>query len=727
MTCQHPAPSRISRRVALGVLALALPLTSAAATEQLDAALGKALFERQWVAAPASTDTADGLGPLFNERSCAACHRGGGGAVFPSDGAEPRGLVVRLTDGKGSAHPVLGRQLQTRAIAGYSAEGQTTWDKAQLRVTLADPSLTAQIEVRQAPSLRLMRAIERVDEAAIRRNADPDDADGDGISGRVHLLEDGRTVGRFGVKAAHATLDTQIADAFAFDLGLSSTYEPQPSGDCTPSQADCLRAASGASAKTDGQEISARMFALTSAYLRSLAPAGRTSDAPAVFATAGCSACHVPSLSGRGGQTVTLYSDLLLHDLGVRNAGAVADRDVSASEWRTAPLVDLAGRDGRRRYMHDGGAATLEDAIERHGGEAERAATAFATWTERIGMPCSIFSTRCDAVRIRFGAALLAVAAVATPVRAASPDDVYTSIVSDVIRPGFATLDEKAAEHAKAWEAMCSTGDAGSHSAVIASFHDTADAWAVVEIFRMGQPPRISAATASISGRKRKNAVARALADVLKSPPAKMDETWMKQQSAAIQGLPVLERLLFDDGKPKMRRSPGVQNVRWAWRSRTMPPHSPMISQQTGLHRPQHPRRQTARHSHRHRLRRGYHQGREVRVRDGAQGRTGETQGRRILALWRSLRTLAINMETYEKLAGIIDEALPEPGTMTYSAASTRQAIAGMHEPFAGLCKGQSPKRCQFPSRRHRQPGRQRQFRRRRRTWGHRGVQQFRW
>ncbi|MFT3672982.1 di-heme oxidoredictase family protein [Aestuariivirga sp.] len=367
--------------MALTLAALATG-TRAMAMDGLDAALGKALFDRQWVAAPASTDTADGLGPLFNARSCTACHQGGTGARFPAgkDGRAPDGLVVRLTDGNGAPHPVLGRQLQTHAIAGFAAEGRTTWQNGGVRVTLAEPSQAVRQEVRQAPGLRAMQMIEQVDEDAILRTADPDDANGDGISGRVRKVGDGKggtAAGRFGLKASHATLDTQIADAFAFDLGLSSLSEPRPSGDCTAAQAKCLRAPSGVSAATENQELSRQMIALTADYLRTLRPQRAAAPPPALFISTGCAACHAPALPARGGQTATLYSDLLLHDLGAQDGGVVKEADAETSEWRTAPLVDLAADGGRRRFMHDGAAATLEDAIARHGGEAESSATAF--------------------------------------------------------------------------------------------------------------------------------------------------------------------------------------------------------------------------------------------------------------------------------------------------------------------------------------------------------------
>ena len=363
--------------VAATVISLRMgPLVSPALGDDLDAALGKALFERQWVAAPASTDAADGLGPLFNAKSCAACHQGGGGARLEQvkNNQVLRGAVIRLTDGTGSPHPVLGRQLQDQALANQRPEGSLRWTGSEMTFTLGGKALDAVPEVRIAPSLRLTRGIAAADETAIAALADPHDSDGDGISGRMRLTGAG-VAGRFGLKAGHPTLERQIAEAFAFDLGLSSSYYPLPAGDCTPSQTTCTTAPHGESAALDGHELSGAMVRLVAEYLMSLRPRQRAAQpaAEALFRETGCAACHTPVLPDRRGKPVRIHSDLLLHDMGPENAGAVIEGDVAVTEWRTAPLVDLVTKDGTRRYMRDGRAATLEDAIMSHGGEAERA------------------------------------------------------------------------------------------------------------------------------------------------------------------------------------------------------------------------------------------------------------------------------------------------------------------------------------------------------------------
>ena len=98
---------------------------------------------------------------------------------------------------------------------------------------------------------------------------------------------------------------------------------------------------------------------------------------PLAFASAQCGLCHVPRMPATGGSTVSIFSDLLLHDMGEGLTGAAPDGNASASEWRTAPLIDLDPRGGKRRYLHDGRAASVEEAILWHGGEAKHARDLF--------------------------------------------------------------------------------------------------------------------------------------------------------------------------------------------------------------------------------------------------------------------------------------------------------------------------------------------------------------
>jgi CxxC motif-containing protein (DUF1111 family) len=229
--------------------------------------------------------------------------------------------------------------------------------------------------VRIAPALRGRALLDRIDAEAVLALADPDDRDGDGISGRARLiLADGRQqIGRYGWKAGATQLEDQIADAFAIDLGLSSERRPLPFGDCTEREPDCLGAPTGESENVDNHEVSAEMIRLVAAYVASLPPERRAAhdiDGARLFAEAGCAACHLPAVPSVDGGEIAAYTDLLLHDMGEDLDDGVGERGVASAEWRTAPLIGMAETNGRR-YLHDARAPTLDLAILAHGGEAE--------------------------------------------------------------------------------------------------------------------------------------------------------------------------------------------------------------------------------------------------------------------------------------------------------------------------------------------------------------------
>ena len=372
------------------MFALCLAAPAAAMAEELDAAVGKALFDRKWVQAPASTNAADGLGPLFNAQACATCHKNGNGARFSMiDGVlGVAGFVVRLGDAKGNADPVLGHQLQDHAIPGLVPEARITpylepagdgLTRMRAKVLFDDkpPSAGINQEFRVAPSLMGRGMIAQVAQSEIMKRADPDDKDRDGISGRVRIVmtPEGSRIGRFGLKATAPGLIDQTADAAMLDMGLSSPLRPSPYGDCTQGQPRCLANANGRSPDFDGEEISRAMVQMVADYVATFQPkpAPANEEGERLLADAGCTACHVPSLAAENGQALPVFSDLLLHDMGNDLAGAFPDDFATANEWRTAPLIDLAAQKGKRRFLHDGRAATLDEAIRWHGGEAVKA------------------------------------------------------------------------------------------------------------------------------------------------------------------------------------------------------------------------------------------------------------------------------------------------------------------------------------------------------------------
>lgn len=378
--------------IILAVFTLSIPTVSASA-KSLDFALGKALFDRIWTPAPASTDATDGLGPLFNARSCVSCHPAGGRGQFKESingDISGLGLIVRIGNSIGEGDPTYGIQLQTHGVQGLRAEG--------IRTRKEDGSLSAEnlafgpadagtkFGGRLATTLQGIGLLERVSETSIRAWADPDDTDNDGVSGRINSIMNSqgvKTIGRFGSKAGKASLYDQSAAALHTDLGLSNSVHREHFGDCTETQNKCRTAPNGASTRFENLEIGSEMMRLIVTYVSRLKPpkpAHKKVDGLTVFTETGCAACHRPSLPLSDGKTISAYTDLLLHDMGAELADGIGDGSASGSEWRTPPLWGLSKA---TRYLHDGRAKSVREAIEWHGGEAKRAKNAFTKLSEQ--------------------------------------------------------------------------------------------------------------------------------------------------------------------------------------------------------------------------------------------------------------------------------------------------------------------------------------------------------
>ena len=375
---------------------------------------GNAIFNRNWVTAPSSTEGIDGLGPTFNATACAACHFKDGRGQPPATPEDPAlSLLFRLSipgqDEYGGplGDPVYGGQLQPRSILGVPAEGQvaityTTRDGsyadgtpyslqephyALTNLAYGDPQPGLMMSPRVAPAMIGLGLLEAIPDSTLEALADPDDANGDGISGRVNHVWDTEhhevRVGRFGWKANQPSLRQQNAAAFLGDIGITSDLYPVTN--CTPAQSACFDAPSGGS-----PELTTDKFEFVTYYSRLLAvPARRDVSAPEVlhgrdlFRAAGCMGCHVgrmetgdvedmPELAH---QVIFPYSDLLLHDMGPDLADNRPDFEATGSEWRTPPLwgIGLVATVNRHtRFLHDGRARSLEETILWHGGEAER-------------------------------------------------------------------------------------------------------------------------------------------------------------------------------------------------------------------------------------------------------------------------------------------------------------------------------------------------------------------
>ncbi|ADH88688.1 protein of unknown function DUF1111 [Ancylobacter novellus DSM 506] len=371
-----------------------LPLAVATADDAgLDAAIGKALFERPWVPAPSSTRANDGLGPLFDARSCSACHHGGAGkgaTALDADGKpDGLGMVLSLFRADGGDDPVYGHRLETMTLPGVPVEGSFTvaTENGRRIPRIDEPGYGAldaatHVSLRTAPDLRGRGKLERVDDDAILALEDPDDRDGDGVRGRARRLqhaEGGSIIGRFGWKASHATLASQTSEAFALDLGLSTPLRMEPWGDCTQAQAACRDAPHGREAEGE-PEITGAIVERIVAYLRALKVPQAEADrrGAKLFAATGCAACHKPSLPMREGGSLSLYTDVLLHEMGEGLADPAGVPGAAAGEWRTAPLAGISTSLARGvGLLHDGRASSVVEAVRWHGGEASGARARF--------------------------------------------------------------------------------------------------------------------------------------------------------------------------------------------------------------------------------------------------------------------------------------------------------------------------------------------------------------
>ncbi|WP_340118484.1 di-heme oxidoredictase family protein [Pelagibius sp. 7325] len=411
--------------------AFSQPSANMSFERELDFKIGNGLFKRLWVSSPSSTTSADGLGPVFNARSCQRCHLKDGRGhppASPEDSAismflrlsiPPQDDEQRVLIASGRAavipEPTYGTQLQDQAVRGLKAEGRMALHYVEVPVTLADGTVVSlrrpaygiadpgygplhpevMLSPRVAPPMIGLGLLEAVPEEDILRGADPDDSDGDGVSGRANRVWDNAAdrlaLGRFGWKAGEPDVLQQSIHAINGDIGISTPGAPAAAGDCTRNQPACLDAPDGNSPHLDGLEASAEMLQLIAFYSRNLAvPARRHLDDPQVLAgkqvfyASGCAACHRPKFVTRRDslgeeqsfQLIWPYSDLLLHDMGEGLADHRPEGQASGREWRTAPLWGIGLTEtvnGHTQFLHDGRARNLLEAILWHGGEAEAA------------------------------------------------------------------------------------------------------------------------------------------------------------------------------------------------------------------------------------------------------------------------------------------------------------------------------------------------------------------
>jgi CxxC motif-containing protein (DUF1111 family) len=384
---------------------------------------GNQMFTVDWKPTPGVQPVTDGLGPLFNRESCFACHDNNGRGRAPDGpGQTMDSMLMRLSvpgrDGHGGPKPVpgYGDQLQDRAIAGVPPEGRAdvSWSDVPgayadgERFVLRKPTY-AFSQLAYGPLPRDVMAsprvanpviglglLESVPVATLQALADPDDNDGDGISGRLNTVWDAPSQsmkpGRFGWKANVASLLHQNAGAARGDMGINTPVFPNDH--CEPEQQACIIEAK----KSDqGLEMSEAFFTRLDIYMQLLAvPQQRNAQLPevvrgaTVFRDMGCAGCHLPTLQTDGAvalpelqnQTFHPFTDLLVHDMGEDLSDGRADFDAAPREWRTAPLWGMGLTQkvsGHTMLLHDGRARSVPEAILWHGGEAEAARERFRT------------------------------------------------------------------------------------------------------------------------------------------------------------------------------------------------------------------------------------------------------------------------------------------------------------------------------------------------------------
>ncbi len=399
--------------------------------DELTFKVGNGLFRKLWVSSPSSTLASDGLGPLFNARSCQRCHiKDGRGhppedvddnnvsmflrvSIMDPDGVPDDAAIAEIVDYVATLpDPTYGTQLQDFAVQGHASEYALGITYREETVTLADgtevslrhPTYAADnlgygplaegamLSPRVAPQMIGLGLLEAIPAADILANADPDDIDNDGISGRPNIVwsveYDKPMLGRFGLKAGNPTIMQQSAEAFAGDIGISGPLFPAGEGECTTQQTACLAAIHG-DGDARGTEIDAEGMELVTFYSRNLGvPARRDVDNPQVlrgkqvFYNTGCTACHTPSFvthrlvdqPEQSFQLIWPYTDMLLHDMGADLADNRPEARATGREWRTPPLWGIGLTEqvsGHTYFLHDGRARSLLEAVLWHGGEAQ--------------------------------------------------------------------------------------------------------------------------------------------------------------------------------------------------------------------------------------------------------------------------------------------------------------------------------------------------------------------
>jgi CxxC motif-containing protein (DUF1111 family) len=375
------------------------------------------------------------IGERYNEVRCLGCHQLNGRS--PAVALGERLVATAVLTAASSSHegitadPTYGFNVQQVSSVAGAADYSVSVSSYTTRVReLADGETVelakpvyrfkgpepAQYSVRQAPQVIGLGLLEALDETTILGLADPNDENRDGIHGIPNWSIDpesgARHLGRFGWKAGKGSLRQQVAGAFLLDMGVTTPAFPSPA--CQRSQQGCKDAAAKpAISSLELDRISSYMSLLGVPAQRNVASDGFTDgivtppeldfDVDAIaagsqlFAKLGCTGCHVSELKTGNrhpfqelrDQVIHPYTDLLLHDLGEDLADTLSEGNAGPSYWRTSPLWGIGSlpyvQEGTGfanpasvRYLHDGRARTITEAVLWHGGEAEASRERFA-------------------------------------------------------------------------------------------------------------------------------------------------------------------------------------------------------------------------------------------------------------------------------------------------------------------------------------------------------------
>lgn len=380
---------------------------------------GQLLFDSDWSIAPGPRKDLDGLGPLFSRLSCDGCHTRAGRGEPPRDPKFPMiSMVVRLSvpgtgpEGGPKPHPVYGDQLDRNAVAGVPIEGRAFVSYTEVPGQYADGEpyslrvphyrftdlgygplgSSTLFSARVAPILAGLGLVDAVPDDAILAIATEEAREGR-VHGRPNFVWDvaakKRRVGRFGWKAGQPSLRQQNANAFNRDIGITSTLYPE--NDCTSAETICVEVAAATPRRP---KIDDELLGVATFFVASLAPPRPlhvgdpvAREGAKLFASAGCAACHRPTLKTGPNATAEFanktfhpYSDLLLHDMGEGLADGRPEFDADGRSWRTPPLWGLGHImvvNNHQFLLHDGRARGPAEAILWHGGEAEGAKEVF--------------------------------------------------------------------------------------------------------------------------------------------------------------------------------------------------------------------------------------------------------------------------------------------------------------------------------------------------------------